>query len=102
MHRFGALVDVAAGDVPGLMRQDADQLIWRVGMQQQARVDEDVLPAGDKRINAAVRHQIDVDGVGIEPGRLPDRRHHCVNVGFDLGVAQQADAITRPALVRHR
>ena len=54
-YRFLKARQVPAGDVAGLMRQDPDQLIGGLGAEQQAGVDELVLPAGDEGMLLAVR-----------------------------------------------
>ena len=55
----------------------------------QAGIDEFVLPAGDKGVELLVLDQIDVERARLEPGRLPDRRHHRPDIGLDLGVPDE-------------
>ena len=42
---------MTAGDVTGLVREHADDLVWRFGPHDEAGIDEDVLPARDERIH---------------------------------------------------
>ena len=78
----------------GFVRQHADQLVGPLGAHQQAGVDEDALAARDEGVERAILHDHDLDRRGIEPGDLPDRRHHGADVVLDLGVADQIDALT--------
>jgi hypothetical protein len=78
-----------AGDMAGLMRDDADQLVGHLGAQDQATVDEDRLAAGDERVELTVVDQVNPDIAGIEPGGPPNRAGHRLDVVLDLGVAQQ-------------
>ena len=65
-HRLGALelvaqpLLVAAGDVAGLVRDDADDLVGRFGLHQRAGVDEQAAP-GDEGVEARIVDQNDLD-----------------------------------------
>ncbi len=100
VHRLFAQVQVPPCDVASLMCKNPDQLIRSLCAQHQTRVDKDVLAAGDKRVDAVVGHQIDVDSVGVEPGHPPDRGHHRADVALDLGVPQQGDSAAAPVSAR--
>ncbi len=41
---------VAAGDVAGFVREDTDEFVGRARSQNEPRMDEDVLTAGDERV----------------------------------------------------
>ena len=45
---------MTAGDVAGLVREHADDLVWRVRFVERADVDEDAPPIGHERIERAV------------------------------------------------
>ncbi len=99
VHRLLALIQMPAGNMAGLVREDADQLVGRLRAEHQTGVHKDILTPGDERVDAVIRHQVDVNSVRVEPSHLPHRGHHRANVAFDLGVPQQGRAITR-AFVR--
>jgi len=80
---------VTAGNVAGLVREHPDQLVRGLGAHDQAGVDEFILPAGNEGIHLLVFDQIDVQCARLEPGHLPDRGHHCSDIGLDLGVADK-------------
>ena len=86
--------EMAAGDVAGLVRQHADQLVRRLGAHDQAGVDKDALAARHEGIERVVLDDHDLDRVGVEAGRLPDRRHEGPDGVLDLGVADQIEALT--------
>ena len=88
-HRLLGAGQMAAGDMAGLVRQNAEQLVRGVDAHDQAGVDEFVLPGGDKGIELLVLDQIDVERARLEPRRLPDRRHHRSDLGLDLGVPDE-------------
>jgi hypothetical protein len=96
LHRFERAQHMAAGDMPGLVRDDADQHVRGLGPLDQAGVDEHRLPAGDKGIELLVVDEIDADLARVEPGDPPDRRRHRADVVFDLGVAQDLHATAAP------
>ena len=81
---------VPPGNMAGLMREHPDQLVRSLGAHDEAAVDEFVLAAGDEGIYLLVLDQIDVQRARLEPRRLPDRGYHRANVGFDLGIADNA------------
>jgi hypothetical protein len=80
---------VSAGDVAGLVRQDANNLVGVLRFEDEARVDEDVLPAGDKGVNRWIVDNIDVDVSGIEARRLEQRIGVDAQRVLDLRVADQ-------------
>ncbi len=77
---------VAAGDVAGLMGDDADDLVGGVGLQQRAGVDEHAA-AGDEGVEAWIVDEDDVDARFREPGSLEDRPRIVAHQGLDFRVA---------------
>src|SRR5436305_919993 len=61
VHRLLAAYDVTAGNVAGLVRDDADQLVRRFRPQDEPGIDKDRLAAGDKRVQLIVLDQVDPD-----------------------------------------
>ena len=84
-----------AGDMAGLMGENADHLIRRLGLGQKPGMDEDALAAGDEGVDARIVDQIDVHRAGIETGRLEDRLGIEPHQAFDLGVADERGAACR-------
>src|SRR5437667_3738622 len=84
---------MTTGDVAGLVREHADQLVRCFGAHDQPTVDEFVLATGDERIYLLVFDEVDVQRTRLESRRLPDRGYHRPNVGLDLGIAD--DGLTR-------
>ncbi len=77
---------MAAGDVAGLVRDHADDLVRRLGLQQRARVDEHAA-AGDEGVEARIVDQDDVDARFRQAGGLEDRPRVVAHQRLDLGVA---------------
>ena len=76
---------MAACDVTGFMRDNADQHVRRVGPLDEAAVDEYGLTTGDERVELAVADDIDADARRIEPGDAPHRGRQCADaVVLDL------------------
>jgi len=71
------------------MRQHADHLIGRVGLQQQAGIDEDALPARHEGVDLTVVQHIDGHRLGIDPRRLEDRPGVEAQQALDLGIADE-------------
>ena len=51
--------EMAAGDVPGLVRDDAGELLGRRGAHQKPGEQEQILPAGDEGVQAVVTDEVD-------------------------------------------
>ena len=68
--------------------------LGRLGAHDQAGVDEDALAARHEGVERVVLDDHDLDRVGIEPGRPPDRRDHGADRVLDLGVADQIESLT--------
>ena len=81
---------VAARDVAGLVRDDADQLVGRLGLGQQSGVDEDLHAAGDEGVDALVVDDVDLHRGGIEAGSGEDRIGIGAQGRLDLRIADQA------------
>ena len=80
---------MAAGDVPGLMRQNADRLVRRLRLEQQAGVNEDALAARHEGVDARILDQIDPDRLGIDARRLEDGAGIEAQQPLDLGIADE-------------
>ena len=65
---------MAAGDMAGLMGDHADDLAGMFSLHQQAGVDEQPLPAGDKGIQARILDDMDTDVGRFQPRGLEQRR----------------------------
>ena len=65
---------MSAGDVAGLVRDDADHLVGRLGLMQGAGVDEDVAAVDHEGVEAVVPDDAHGDVLRAEAGRLEDRR----------------------------
>ncbi len=86
--------EMAAGDVAAFVGQHADQLVGRFGPHDQAGIDEDPLAACHESVERVVLDEHDLDAVGIETGRLPDRYDHGADIVLDLGVADEIESLT--------
>ena len=84
---------MAAGDMAGLVGDDADELIGRLAAQDRAAVHEQVLAAGDEGVEGRVVDDVDMNRGRIEAGRGEDWRRVGADDIFDLGIAQDADVL---------
>ena len=70
--RIGELLaqlrQMAAGDMAGLVREHADDLVRRLGIDQRAGIDEDVAAVDDEGVEGAVVDDDDVDVLLGEAG----------------------------------
>ena len=64
---------VAAGDVAGLVRDDADHLVGRLRLHQRAGVHEHVAAVEHEGVEALVLHDAHLDAARAEAGSLEDR-----------------------------
>ena len=87
--------EMTAGDMAALMRDDADHLVWRLGLHQRAGMDEHIVPVDDEGVEAAVVDDVNFDGLRAQPGGVEDR----LGVGSDqrlgLGIADHARGVGR-------
>ncbi len=85
---------VPAGDVAGLVRDHADDLVGRLGLQDGAGVQEHVEAVDHERVEALVADDAHGD-VAAEPCRLEDRPRVVLQQVLDLGVADEGNALGR-------
>ena len=86
---------VAAGDVARLMGDDADELVWRFRLQDGARVDVDIAAVDDESVESVVAHDTHRDARRAEARGLENGARIVVEQVFDLGVADQWQALRR-------
>ena len=84
---------VRAGDVAGLMRDDADDLVRRVRLHQRFGVHEDVAAVHHERIERVALDDAHVDVLRFQAGGPEDRPRIVLQQFLDLGVADQADRL---------
>ena len=65
---------MTAGEVPGLVREHADDLVRRLGFEQRAGIDEDVAAVHDEGVEGTVVEDDDLDVLLGEAGGAQDRR----------------------------
>src|SRR5450631_3380020 len=85
-------LQMAAGKVAGLMREHADDLVRRLGVEQRAGIDEDVAAVHDESVEGAVAEHHHLDALLGEAGRAQDRRCVVAQQLLDLGVADDRHA----------
>ena len=78
---------MAAGNVPGLVREHADDLIRRFRVHQRAAVDEDAAAVGDESVERAVVDDDDLNILLGEARAAQDRLRVFPQQLFRLGVA---------------
>ena len=93
---------MAAGKVAGFVREHADDLVRRLGVEQRAGVDEDVAAVHDEGVEAAVIEHDDPHVLLGEPGRLQNRLRIVAQQLLDLGVADDRQAARRLFLRQRR
>ena len=81
---------MAAGDVAGLVREHADDLVRRRRIGERADKDENAPTVGDEGVEGAVVEDHDLDVLRREPGGLQDRPRIVAQQFLDLGVANDA------------
>jgi hypothetical protein len=79
------------------VRDDADQLVGILGLNDQAGVDEHVLAAGREGVDVVVLDDEDLDALGVQARGGEDRITVGVQRRLDLGVADELDR--RPARI---
>jgi hypothetical protein len=78
---------VAAGNVPGLVRQDANDLVRRARIEQRPGIHEDAPAVHHKGVKAALIDDDDAHVLLREARRLEDGRQIFTQELLDLGVA---------------
>ena len=81
-----------AGDMAGLVREHADDLVRSLRFHQRARVHEDVLAVHDESVEGAFIDDDDVDILLRKPRHAQDRLGIIAQQLLDLGVADQRQA----------
>ena len=71
---FAQAHQMTAGEMPRFMRENADNLVRRLGFEQRAGIDEDVAAVHDESVEGAVVEDDDLDVLLGEAGCLQDRR----------------------------
>ena len=94
-HRLAQSRQMAAGDVAGLVREHADDLIWRFRFHQRAAIDEDAAAVGDESVERAIVDDDDLDVLLGEAGAAQDRLGIFPQQLLDLGVADDRRALLR-------
>ncbi len=83
------------------MREHAYDLIRALGLQDEAGIDEDVFTFGGQRalrrkgVKGRVAVDVELHGRRIDAGGFQERLLIAVERPFDLGVADDADALRR-------
>ena len=91
---FAKLLFVAAGDMAAFVRDDADDLVRRLGLHQRAGVDEQA-PSRDEGVEGRIVDQHDADAGAGEARRLEDRPRVVAHQRLDLGVAHHRHALRK-------
>ena len=81
------IFEVPAGQMAGLVRDDADHLVRRFRIEQRAGVHHHAPAAGDEGIELAILHKHDLGVARADAGGAEDRRGIVAEQRFDLGVA---------------
>ncbi len=79
---------VAPGDMAELVGEHPLQPVHVVGVLNQPRIDEDVLPAGSEGVDLGITDEDDLDRSRIEPGGDNQRPRDVLEQRLGLGVAQ--------------
>lgn len=86
---------MTAGDMSGLMGEDADHLIGRLGARQAPGMHEDVVPVDDKGVEAQIVDEVNADALRADAGRVQDGLGVNADQRFDLGVTDEPLRIRR-------
>ena len=81
------IFQMPAGEMPGLVREDADHLVRRFRIEQRTGMDHHAPAAGDERIELAILHQHDFRVARADAGGAKNRRGIVAEQRLDLGVA---------------
>jgi hypothetical protein len=79
---------MAAGDMPDFVRDHALQFVDVIGGDDQPRMNEDVLAASDKGVDARVADENDLYRFRIEPRRNDHVARNIAEKPFGFGIAQ--------------
>ena len=93
---------MAAGEMAGLVREHADDLVRGLGVEQRAGIDEDVAAVHDKGVERAVAENDDPDVLLGKPGGAQDRLRVVAQQLLDFGVADNRHAARRLVLRARR
>ena len=101
-HAVAHSRQMATGNMAGFVGDDADHLAGMRGPDQQSRIHEQVEAVGDESVQRAVIDQVHADRRRVEPRRREKWR--CIDADgiFDLGVADEADALRDRRRRRHQ
>ena len=91
-ERFVGAGQMTAGDMAGFVRDHPDQLVRRVGRDQQAGVNEDFLSAGDERVQRRRLHDQDFYGVRVDARGLEQWRAVDADGSFDFRIPDHREA----------
>ncbi len=89
---------VAAAKVAGFVGDDAEQLVRRIGLHDQAGIEADREMEGGKGVEIVACDQQVVNLGRVEPGGVKDRRRLGLEEGFDFGIADDVLRIARIVL----
>ena len=81
---------MAAMNVPGLVGDDANQLVRRLGLGDRAGIDEHVLSTDDERVERSVVNQVNLDIVARYVRRLEDRASVFRDESLGFRIANEA------------
>ncbi len=93
LHLLAHARQMAAGDMAGLVRQHADDLVRCFRLQQRAGVHEDALAVHDEGVERGIGDQHHADILLGEAGGRPDRPHIIAQQRLDLDVADDVRAL---------
>ena len=85
--------EIAMGEVAGLVRDDADQLVGRLGIDDRAGGHEHIGRGRDEGVEVVVRDKKDLHAADADARGLEDRLGIVLDEGFGLGVAGDVDAV---------
>ena len=85
---------MAAGDVAGFVRDHPDDLVWRIGDHQRARMHEHVVAVDDEGVEVLVVDKVDADVLGAEPGGAEDWLRVLPDQCFGFGIADEPARIS--------
>ncbi|MGY3467036.1 hypothetical protein ACVW0I_003907 [Bradyrhizobium sp. LM6.11] len=79
---------MAAGQMPGLVREHADDLVRRLRLKDRTVIDEDAATIGDERVERALVDDHHLDVLLLQTGDAQDRARVFAQELLGLGVAQ--------------
>ncbi len=92
-HAVAAARQMGAGNMPGLVRHDADQFVGRSHPQQDAGAYVDICRLHRESIDGRIAYQIGLHGFGGQARGAGQRRFITAQHFLGLGVAQDAKAL---------